>query len=124
MSDAKNYAIGIIEIDPVAECQQTWVTLAGDDDTLEEVLARLAGRAPSQGTPAGADAGEGLLGGSAISDGVMASAGRYQPRIRRSGQAPSSTSPEHVAANLTELSADLAERLAEIRSRLATASSA
>ncbi len=90
MPEAKSYVIGIIEIDPVAECQQTWVTLAGDDDTLEEVLTRLAGGTPSQD---------------------MKTNGR------------TSTLPEHVAANLTKLSADLDLRLAEIRGRLAAAGS-
>ena len=103
MSDAKSYVIGIIEIDPIAECQQSWVTLAGDDDTLDAVLARLAGRAQPHGPEPD----------SAVDD------GRHKTMHRN--PSPAFASPERVAANLTELSADLAVRLAEIRGLLTAA---
>jgi hypothetical protein len=119
MCDAKSYVIGIIEIDPVSECQQAWVTLAGDDDTLEAVLARLAGRVTCQETAAGPDSGHGLPGGSSIDESLMAGTGRHKPAARKTSQA--SAAPEHVAANLAELSADLAVCMAEIRGRLAAA---
>jgi hypothetical protein len=120
-SDSKSYVIGIIEIDPIAECQQTWLRLAGDDETLDAVLARLAGHPPRGDMSAGPDSADGLLAQRTGSEPAVARAERHKPTLRQAGRG--CVSSERVVANLTELSSALALSLADIRQRLATASS-
>lgn len=112
MLPAKSYVIGLIEIDPASEAQATWLTLAGDDDTLDALLARLAGRPalaadsldPAGAGPAGADQAE-----------MSAQLPLAKPRILPESFATA----QRVPADLADLSADLAESLAAIRDRLA-----
>ncbi len=94
MASTKSYVIGLIEIDSATPAQpEVWVTLAGDDRTLDSLLCRLAG---TQAEPA-----------------AGCSPRRLEPAV--------AGLPDRLPAKLADLSRDLSLRLAEFRGHLLTA---
>lgn len=112
----KSYVIGLIEIDPAHESTESWVTVAGDDETLDSLLARLAGsrKAPAaQPRPSGEVESHGN---------EPATFAQIPPAGRRGCPDGPLTAAQRVPAALADLAADLADSLAAIRGRLAAAS--
>lgn len=113
MLPAKSYVIGLIEIDPARETPATWMTLAGDDETLDALLARLASYPSPPAAPLDPVPSEPANAGQAVASAQL------PPASRRVLPDSSFTAPQRVPADLADLTAELADSLAEIRSRLA-----